>query len=123
MTAKRDFGVYNRLGAGSATDESEPKVPVRGQTGPEVAPDNEPVAPISRRDPFLPQDPLFLTRAQIEVLKLYPYSGGTWKDVARVQGRSEQTVRNHVTSAFRRLGANNITEAYIRLGWLRVPKR
>ncbi len=51
-----------------------------------------------------------LTERQMEVLKLMA-EGGTNKDIARTMGISDATVKSHTTTIFRRLGADNRTQA------------
>jgi DNA-binding CsgD family transcriptional regulator len=40
---------------------------------------------------------------------------------ARYRRISEQTVKNELTSAYRKLGVRSRTAAFRRLGWLRAP--
>lgn len=48
-------------------------------------------------------------------------TGITAKAVGRELGISEQTVKNHVASAFAKLDADNIVGALRALGWVRIP--
>jgi DNA-binding NarL/FixJ family response regulator len=48
--------------------------------------------------------------------------GMTVKEIAHDLGLSEQTVKTHSSNAYEALGAMNIAEAFIALGWLRVPE-
>ena len=47
--------------------------------------------------------------------------GMTIKEIAHDLGLSQQTVKTHFSNAYEVLGAMNIAEAFIALGWLRVP--
>lgn len=51
-----------------------------------------------------------LTDRQMEVLNLMA-QGRTNKDIARILGISDTTVKSHITTIFRQLGANNRTQA------------
>ena len=48
--------------------------------------------------------------------------GMTVKEIAHDLGLSEQTVKTHFSHAYEALGAMNIAEAFLALGWLRVPE-
>jgi len=113
-------GPVGSFGAELDTDEAAPSVPFRGQ-GSVVAPDQLP-APALRRRSDPPLEKLELSPRELEVLRLYPYARN-WKEVGAILRISAQTVRNHVTNAYWKLGADNAIDAYVRLGWLRVPKR
>ena len=47
--------------------------------------------------------------------------GMTIKEIAHDLGLSQQTVKTHFSNAYEALGAMNVAEAFIALGWLRVP--
>ena len=47
--------------------------------------------------------------------------GMTVKEIAHDMGLSQQTVKSHFTRAYSVLGAENMSEAYIALGWLTPP--
>ena len=44
------------------------------------------------------------------------------RDVAADIGISPQTVKNHLTSIYRKLEVDSLVGAFIALGWLRVPR-
>lgn len=43
------------------------------------------------------------------------------RDAASERGVSEQTIKNELTSAYRKLGVRSRTGAFRRLGWLKPP--
>lgn len=45
------------------------------------------------------------------------------RDAADRRGVSEQTIKNELTSAYRKLGVRSRTGAFRRLGWLKAPAR
>jgi DNA-binding NarL/FixJ family response regulator len=47
--------------------------------------------------------------------------GMTVKEIAYDLRLSQQTVKTHFANAYEVLGAMNIAEAFVALGWLRVP--
>ena len=98
------------------------QVPVEDRLGPVVA-HEAPTDPVLRRRSDPPTRFIPLTAREIECLARYPFAGGTWKQVADQMGISPMTVRNLMGNAYWKLGARNITEAYVRMGWLRVPPR
>jgi DNA-binding NarL/FixJ family response regulator len=61
-----------------------------------------------------------LSKRQREVM-IRRARGMTVKEIAHDLGRSEQTVKAHFTHAYERLGVMTISEAYLALGWLRLP--
>jgi len=61
-----------------------------------------------------------ITVRQLEVLRLAA-TGMPHARVGKELGISEQTVKNHLSSAYRKLDARNETEAFVNIGWLRVP--
>lgn len=61
-----------------------------------------------------------LTQRQTEVLREIAVHGH-FKEAAVCLGISEQTVKNHATQAYDRLGVHGILDALTTLGWLRVP--
>ena len=63
-----------------------------------------------------------LTEREREVLA-YIAQGASNKAIAACLGISQQTVKNHMTSIFRKLGVSDRTEAAIvalRRGWIRL---
>lgn len=63
-----------------------------------------------------------LTDRQRDVLRMAA-TGMTHADLARALGVSEQTVKNHLTTAYRTLEVRNQTQAFVALGWLKPPRR
>ena len=61
------------------------------------------------------------TPRQLEVLRLMA-SGMTQEQIAEAMVLAVQSVKNHKSEAYRRLGVANMTQAYLRLGWLQVPE-
>lgn len=43
------------------------------------------------------------------------------KEAAHQMGVSVQTVKNHLSIAYHLLGVGSLVEAYLVLGWLRIP--
>lgn len=69
-------------------------------------------------------EPLFvpLSNREIEVLDQIAH-GNSNKEIARVLGISDQTVKNHITSILRKLAVNDRTQAVvfaIRHGWIKM---
>ena len=60
------------------------------------------------------------TQRQMEVLRLLA-QGLTDDEVARALGLSRQSVKNHKTELFRRMKVHSKVEAFIVMGWLRLP--
>jgi len=58
-----------------------------------------------------------LSPREVEVLRLF-LDGLSAKDVAGRLGISVQTVKNHVQSAYKRLGVRNKISAFRTLGWI-----
>lgn len=61
-----------------------------------------------------------LTRREDEILRVLA-SGLTLKATASRLGVSLQTVKNHTSAAYEKLGATGMVEAFAKLGWL-VPR-
>lgn len=61
-----------------------------------------------------------LTPRELEVLVAYGRAG-KMANAALDLGISLQTVKNHLTAAYRKLDASGSLDAYHRLGWLRLP--
>jgi DNA-binding CsgD family transcriptional regulator len=61
-----------------------------------------------------------LTGAELEVLRQLAY-GLTLEDIAYRRGVSRSTIRNQLTSAYAKLDVGNGIQAFVELGWLRVP--
>lgn len=61
-----------------------------------------------------------LTPAELRALRLKA-QGMTAREIAPRLSTSERTVKNQLYAAYSKLGAENITEAYLAMGWLRVP--
>jgi FixJ family two-component response regulator len=61
-----------------------------------------------------------LTPAQDRVLRMRA-RGMSVMEVAAVLGISEQTVKNHLSDVYRRLGTGGLIPTLIERGWLRVP--
>lgn len=61
-----------------------------------------------------------MTPAEDRVLRLRA-EGLSVKAVAGVLGISDQTVKNHITSAYASLDVDNFASALRKLGWLRPP--
>jgi two-component system, NarL family, response regulator DegU len=71
-------------------------------------------------------DDLFapLTQRESEILNLVA-RGLTNKQIGYLLGISEQTVKNHLTSLLRKIGANDRTQAVVyalKHGWIRLPE-
>jgi DNA-binding CsgD family transcriptional regulator len=64
--------------------------------------------------------PVHLTKTQEEIVALI-CQGKSNPEIARLRGRSENTVRNHITKIFERLGVNSreevAVEAVVRGFW------
>lgn len=76
--------------------------------------------PPGSRSDHRAEDRTALTRRQAEVLRLMA-QGKTQDQIASELSVHVQTVKNHRTGAYQRLGVSSMTEAYIALGWLRLP--
>lgn len=63
-----------------------------------------------------------LSPAEIESLAALAQADHS-RDAARIRGVSEQTIKNELTSAYRKLGVRSRTSAFRRLGWLTPPPR
>jgi DNA-binding NarL/FixJ family response regulator len=65
-----------------------------------------------------------LTQRESEILNLVA-RGLTNKQIGYLLGISEQTVKNHLTSLLRKIGANDRTQAVVyalKHGWIRLPE-
>ena len=60
-----------------------------------------------------------LTPRQMEVLRLHAHLPRS--EVAYRLGITETTLKHHLTSAYRKLGVQSLTQAWVALGWLKVP--
>jgi len=60
------------------------------------------------------------TPQQLRVMSAYVRTGSQ-KAAAHECNLSLQTVKNHMTALYLRLGAGNVLEALTKLGWVRVP--
>ena len=58
------------------------------------------------------------TPRQLEVLRLLA-QGKSYAEVAEDMVITLQSVKNHATNAYQRMGASSAIQAFIRLGWLR----
>jgi DNA-binding NarL/FixJ family response regulator len=63
-----------------------------------------------------------VTPAQMRTLAHVARTGDTLGRTAATLGITEQTVKNHLSSAYRTLSAGNLVGAFIALGWLNVPE-
>lgn len=63
-----------------------------------------------------------LVPSELQVLRLRAM-GLTNAEVAYERGISVQTVKNHQTNAYRRLGADSLVAALWALGWIVLPDR
>ena len=61
-----------------------------------------------------------LSPREYEALRLYAWLG-RWQDVADALGISLQTVKNHCQTAYAKLDAESVLQAYRKLGWLDAP--
>jgi len=61
-----------------------------------------------------------LTPSEYRVLRLRAY-GLTSIEVGQRIGVSEQTAKNHMSSAYAKLGVDNIAAAMIAMGWAVIP--
>lgn len=61
-----------------------------------------------------------LTPREYTVMELLA-NGATRASAAQDMHISEQTLKNHVSSVLRVVGASSLIEAYFKMGWLRVP--
>ena len=58
-----------------------------------------------------------LTARQLELLRILA-TGATYEEAGQRLGISHQTVKNHMTGAYRRLNVGNLAAAFVELGWL-----
>jgi DNA-binding NarL/FixJ family response regulator len=69
-------------------------------------------------------EPLFIPLSSREVQVLdFIAKGNSNKEIARVLGISDQTVKNHITSILRKLAVNDRTQAVVyalRKGWIKM---
>lgn len=65
--------------------------------------------------------PQNLSPAEIESLRALGLRHST-RDAAAKRKVSEQTLKNELTSAYRKLGVRSRIGAFARLGWLSVPR-
>jgi DNA-binding NarL/FixJ family response regulator len=72
-------------------------------------------ARLKGRGPALP------TPRQIEILRLRAM-GRTIRQVAIELDVAEQTVKNHLADAYRKMQVSCMQDAFRALGWLRVPE-
>jgi DNA-binding CsgD family transcriptional regulator len=61
-----------------------------------------------------------ISRREREVLAAIAYCGDQRRAAIRL-GIADQTVKNHLTNIYRRLGVHGIIDALYAVGWLRVP--
>lgn len=61
-----------------------------------------------------------LTEREREIMELY-VEVGVQKRIGPLLGISEQTVKNHITSAYRKVGVETAIDFYRTMGWLKVP--
>lgn len=62
-----------------------------------------------------------LTSRELQVMRSTARHHGSAKQVATELGIATQTVLNHRRNAYAKLGADGLTDALERLGWLKVP--
>jgi DNA-binding CsgD family transcriptional regulator len=62
-----------------------------------------------------------LTRRELEALAHYA-TAGSRKEAAHRMGIRPGTLRAHLLRAFAKLDAESASEAWTRVGWLRVPQ-
>jgi len=70
--------------------------------------------------PPSPRSKHLLTPKERMVLVHLAKTGDTMAETAASLVVSEQTVKNHLTNAYRQLGVHSLTGAFIALGWLKV---
>jgi len=63
---------------------------------------------------------MILTPTQLRVMSEIA-TGATYKEVAQRLSMANQSVKNHAYDARKRLRAESNTQAFVYLGWLRVP--
>jgi len=63
-----------------------------------------------------------VTQREFDILRLVA-TGMTHAAAGDALGIRGQTVKNHLSDAYKRLRVNNQTEAFVALGWLTVPPR
>lgn len=61
-----------------------------------------------------------LTPAQLQALRAYAETGLVKAAAYQMQVR-EQTMKNHLSNAYLRLGVDGALQAFRALGWLRIP--
>jgi len=64
-----------------------------------------------------------LTPAEIRIMRGVVDAGGSTKIAAHNLSLSRHTVRNCRSLVYQRLGVHSAAEAWIALGWLRLPPR
>ena len=69
---------------------------------------------------MLPMDTATLSKAEILSLEAVARNDSS-TDAAAHRGISEQTLKNELSSAYRKLGVRSRTGAFQKLGWLRPP--
>jgi DNA-binding CsgD family transcriptional regulator len=62
-----------------------------------------------------------LTKRQQEILELIARTGDNAPAAAAELGVSPRTIKNNLAVVFRTLGVHSLIQAYVKLGWLRVP--
>ena len=62
-----------------------------------------------------------LSTREMAILRLLA-EGHTVKAAASLQGIGYQTTKNYLTTAYDKLGAVGMVDAFVILGWLKVPK-
>jgi excisionase family DNA binding protein len=62
-----------------------------------------------------------LSPTQFEALGMLA-NGLTMAEVAHRTGRSENTIKNTISEAYRRLGVESNVQAYLAMGWLKPPR-
>lgn len=63
-----------------------------------------------------------LTPTERRVMEIMA-TGVTGKQAAYEMSISEQTIKNHLSSTYTKLGASTLVGAFTKLGWLRLPSR
>lgn len=61
-----------------------------------------------------------LTPRQRQLLTLIARYGLSVKQAANMVEISPSTAKNHLSRAYRTIGVENMTQAFIKLGWLKV---
>lgn len=62
-----------------------------------------------------------LSKLDIELLRMLS-KGWTRKEVAYARQRSAKTISNQLRWVYAKLGATNLIEALVTIGWLKVPE-